>query len=92
MWRYDCFQHGWRVFRVAYRPADDCLVGIACAVDDRTAQHKLNTWNVYSGKVERSLFMSNDSRGDFCLAGQVFVGSDRSVISTLDGSMIAKLE
>lgn len=92
LWRYDCFQHGWRVFRVAYRPADDCLVGIACAVDDRTAQHKLNTWNVYSGKVERSLFMSNDSRGDFCLAGQVFVGSDRSVISTLDGSMIAKLE
>jgi hypothetical protein len=92
LWRYDRFKHGWGVCGVAYRPADDCLVGVAYAVADTTAQHKLLTLDVHSGKVLRSLFVSATWRFDFCLAGRVLVGSDRSVISTLDGSLVAKLE
>lgn len=91
LWRYDRFQHGWAVYCVAYRPVDGCLVGVASAVDDTTAQHHLLTIDVHSGEVVRSLLLSRDWVRDFCLAGRVFIGSDRSVVSTFDGSIVGKL-
>jgi len=92
LWRYTPSAPKRHALRLAYRPSDDRLVGSEWAYGDKDAPDKLLTWNIDSGEVVRSLLLPGDYTRGFCQAGRVFVGSDRSVISTLDGSVVGKLE
>ena len=92
LWRYTPSEPKRHVLRLAYRPSDDRLVGSEWAYGDKNAPDKVLTWNIHSGEVVRSLLLHRDPDRDFCQASRVFVGSDRSVISTLDGTLVAKLE
>lgn len=92
LWRYTPSAPKCHVLRLAYRPSDDHLVGSEWAYGDTNAQDTLVTWNIHNGEVVRSVLLSRDDDRDFCLAGRVFIGSDRSVMSTFDGSIVGKLE
>ena len=92
LWRYTPSERIRHVLRLAYRPSDDRLVGSEWAYGDTNAQDKLVTWNIHNGEVVRSLLLSREYVRDFCLAGRVFISSDRSVMSTFDGSIVGKLE
>ena len=92
LWRYTPSAPKRHALRLAYRPSDDRLVGSEWAYGDTNAQDTLVTWNIHNGEVVRSLLLSREYVRDFCLAGRVFIGSDRSVMSTFDGSIVGKLE